>query len=257
MSVALASVLSDLSDAVSFIFREGPSVGGDTTIGGAKNWHLLGNHLRVTLEALLLSIALAVPLALWLGHRGRGEIAASTVGNVGRAIPSFAVVVFFSAYLGIGITNLVFALVLLAVPPIFTNTYVAVRQVDPDAVDAARGIGMTGAEIVRRIELPLSLPLIFGGIRTSAVNVVATASLGDFVGVQTLGDPILNAQNYGDAGRLGGALIVAALAIGFEVGFAAVQRAVTPAGLRAAAPRGRRRLFFSPATTPQRGPTTP
>ena len=171
MSLVLASILSDLSDAVDFIFHKRASVGGDTTIGGAENLHLLANHLRVTLEALAISVALAVPLALWLGHRGRGELAASTIGNVGRAVPSFAVVVFFSAYLGIGVTNLVFALVLLAVPPIFTNTYVAVRQVDPDAVDAARGIGMTDAVIVRRVELPLSLPLIFGGIRTSAVNV--------------------------------------------------------------------------------------
>ena len=136
------------------------------------------------------------------------------------------------------------ALVLLAIPPILTNAYVGVREVDADVVDAARGMGMTGAEIVRRVELPLALPLVFGGIRTSAVNVIATATLGPEGGVVTLGDPIINPTAYGGSGRLGAAMLVAILAVAAEVGLGAVQRAVTPqghpnaaAGTRGAAPR--------------------
>ncbi len=228
----LASWLSDLGDAVSFIFNGRESVAGGVQVGGSQLWPLLGKHLQVTGEAMAIACLIAIPIALWLGHLGRGELAASTISNAGRAVPSFAVLVFFSAYLGFNVTNLVFAMVLLAVPPIFTNTYVGVRQVDRDAVDAARGMGLTGAEVARRVELPLSLPLIFGGIRTSAVNVLATATLGPFVGVVTLGDPIINTNVYGQAGQLGGAILVAALALASEVLFSGLQRVVTPRGLK-------------------------
>lgn len=227
----IASVAHDFSDALRFIFHERESVGGGVRVGGAQLLPLLGKHLQVTAEALAAGCAIAIPIALWLGHIGRGELAAASASNAGRAVPSFAVLVFFSAYLGLGVTNLVFAMVLLAIPPIFTNTYVGVRQVDPDVVDAARGIGLSGPQIARRIELPLALPLVFGGIRTSVVNVVATATLGPFVGVVTLGDPIINANVYGESGRLGGAIAVAALALSSEILFATLQRAVTPRGV--------------------------
>jgi osmoprotectant transport system permease protein len=125
-----------------------------------------------------------------------------------------------------------FALTLLAIPPILTNAYVGVSQVDADTVDAARGVGMTGAQIVRKVELPLALPLIFGGIRTSAVNVVATATIAPLAGVVTLGNPIINAQVYGDAGRLGAAIVVAVLAVAADGAFGLLQRAVTPRALR-------------------------
>jgi glycine betaine/choline ABC-type transport system substrate-binding protein len=123
-------------------------------------------------------------------------------------------------------------MVLLAIPPIFTNTYVGIRQVDPDVVDAARGMGLSERQLALKVELPLALPLIFGGIRTSVVNVLATATLGPYVGVDTLGVPIINANVHGDAGRLGTALLIALLAIAAEVTFAALQRAVTPRGLK-------------------------
>lgn len=232
MITALASLTGDFRDAINFVLHQRQSVGGDVHIGGSLLWPLLRTHMRVTFEAIAFSAAIAVPIALWLGHLGRGELAASAVANVGRAVPSFAIVVFFSAYLGFGVTNLVFALVLLGIPPIFTNTFVGVRQVDRDAVDAARGMGMSGMQIVRNVELPLALPLLFGGLRTSAVNIVATATLGPLVGVITLGDPIINANVYGDAGRLGTAIVVALLAVSLEVAFAQAQRAVTPRGLR-------------------------
>ncbi|MCW2967766.1 MAG: transporter permease subunit [Solirubrobacteraceae bacterium] len=221
-----------IGDAIKFIFHARQSIGGGDKIGGSTLLPLLYKHLQVTSESLAIACALAIPAALWLGHTGRGRVLASSVANAGRAIPSFALVVFMSAYLGLTTGNLVFAMVVLAIPPIFTNTYVGIRQVDPEIVDAARGMGMTGAQIVRRAELPLALPLVFGGIRTSAINVVATATLGPLVGVLTLGDPILNANVYGDSGRLGGAILVAALALAFEALFAGLQRAVTPAGLK-------------------------
>jgi glycine betaine/choline ABC-type transport system substrate-binding protein/ABC-type proline/glycine betaine transport system permease subunit len=219
-------------DALNYLLHSRESVGGGVQIGGSHLWPLLWTHLRVTFEAIVVSIALTLPFALWLGHKGKGQLAASTAANVGRAVPSFAVLVFASTYLGLNSGNLVFAMVLLAIPPIFTNTYVGVRQVDRDVVDAARGMGLSERQLALRVELPLALPLVFGGIRTSVVNVLATATLGPYVGVDTLGVPIINANVHGDAGRLGTALLVALLAIAAELLFAALQRAVTPRGLK-------------------------
>ena len=117
------------------------------------------------------------------------------------------------AYLGVGFTNVTVALALLAIPPILTNTYVGVRQADADSVDSARGMGMNGFQIVTRVELPLALPLVFAGIRTSMVNVLATATIAPLAGVVTLGDPIINVNTYGEAGRLAAAIVVAVLAV--------------------------------------------
>ncbi|MDX6726859.1 MAG: osmoprotectant transport system substrate-binding protein opuBD [Baekduia sp.] len=221
-----------MKDAIDYLLHSRESVGGGIQVGGSHLLPLLWTHLRVTFEAILLAIAIALPIAVWLGHKGRGQLLASTAANVGRAVPSFAVLVFASTYLGLNVTNLVFAMVLLAIPPIFTNTYVGVRQVDRDVVDAARGMGLSERRLALRVELPLALPLVFGGIRTSVVNVLATATLGPYVGVATLGVPIVNANVHGDAGRLGTALLIAALAIAAEVLFAGIQRAVTPRGLK-------------------------
>jgi glycine betaine/choline ABC-type transport system substrate-binding protein/ABC-type proline/glycine betaine transport system permease subunit len=219
-------------DAIDYLLHSRESVGGGVQVGGSHLWPLLWTHLRVTIEAMIVSIALTLPIAMWLGHKGKGQLAASTAANVGRAVPSFAVLVFASTYLGLNAGNLVFAMVLLAIPPIFTNTYVGIRQVDRDIVDAARGMGLTERQLATRVELPLALPLIFGGIRTSVVNVLATATLGPYVGVNTLGVPIINANVHGDAGRLGTAILIALLAIGAELLFSALQRAVTPRGLK-------------------------
>jgi glycine betaine/choline ABC-type transport system substrate-binding protein/ABC-type proline/glycine betaine transport system permease subunit len=221
-----------VKDAINYLLHQRESVGGGVEIGGSHLLPLLWTHLRVTFEAILVSIVLTLPIGLWLGHKGKGQLAASTAANVGRAVPSFAVLVFASTYLGLNSGNLVFAMVLLAIPPIFTNTYVGVRQVDRDVVDAARGMGLSERQLALRVELPLALPLVFGGIRTSVVNVLATATLGPYVGVDTLGVPIINANVHGDAGRLGTALLVALLAIAAELLFAALQRAVTPRGLK-------------------------
>ena len=241
-SLVLASVLGEFSDGLDFLLHERESVAGGVQVGGATMWPLLGRHLEVVALAMLFAVLVAVPLGLYLGHSRRGDFAASSISNVGRSVPAIALVLFFSSYLGLSLINLVFAMTLLAIPPIFTNTYVGVRQVDDDVVDAARGMGLSGLQIVRKVQLPLALPLVFGGVRTSVVNVIATATLGPFAGVLTLGDPIINASVYGEAGRVGTAMLVAALAVVAEILFAALQRAVTPAALRPPRRRLRERL---------------
>jgi osmoprotectant transport system permease protein len=232
MSTTLA-VLGDFGDAIDFIFNERPSPAGGTEVGGlAEIWELMWPHLRLSLVSMAIACTLSIPLGLWLGHIRKGGFLAINASNVGRAVPTLALIAFFVAFLGIGFWNLTLALVLLAIPPILTNAYTGVTQVDPDTVDSARGMGMTGAQIVRRVELPLALPLIFGGIRISAVNVVATATIAPLAGVVTLGDPIINVNTYGDEGRLAAAIVVALLAVVTEVSLAALQRGVTPRGLK-------------------------
>jgi osmoprotectant transport system permease protein len=232
MSTTLA-VLGDFGDAIDFIFNERESPAGGAQVGGlAEMWELMWPHLRLSLVSMAIACALSIPLGLWLGHIRKGGFLAINASNVGRAVPTLALIAFFVAFLGVGETNLTLALVLLAIPPILTNAYTGVTQVDPDTVDSARGMGMTGAQVVRRVELPLALPLIFGGIRISAVNVVATATIAPLAGVVTLGDPIINVNTYGDEGRLAAAIVVALLAVVTEVSLAALQRGVTPRGLK-------------------------
>ena len=231
MSPTLA-FLGEFREAIEFIFNSQESRAGGAQIGGAENLPLLREHLKVTGAAMGIACAVSVPLGLWLGHIGKGGFLAINVSNVGRAVPSLALIAFFVAYLGLGFLNLMVALVLLAIPPILTNAYVGVRQVDPDTVDAARGMGLSGTQVVRSVELPLALPLIFGGIKTSTVNVIATATIAPLVGVLTLGDPIISGTVYGREGQIGASIIVAALAVAAELGLSAVQRSVTPKGVK-------------------------
>lgn len=241
MTTPLA-LLGDFGGAVEFIFNERESVSGDVQIGGLSELaDLAQTHMVVSIAAIAIAAALAIPLALWLGHIGRGDFLATAVSNVGRAVPSLALLAFFFSFIGLGYENVITVLVLLAIPPLITNTYVGVRQVDRDTVDAARGQGMSELDIVRRIELPLALPSIFGGLRTAAVNVVATATIAPLANVQTLGEPILTPQTYGFQGQLGAAIVVAVITVAVDFLFARLQRAVTPAGLKLAEPaRGRR-----------------
>ena len=255
MTVVLADVVSTFGNAVDFIVTPRTGRGGGEVGGLSENGRLIWEHLKLCLAAMALACAVALPIGLWLGHTKRGAFLAVSVSNVGRAVPAIALLFLFFAFLGAGFANVALALTLLAIPPILTNAYVGVREVDPDAVDAARGMGMTGLQVLRRVELPLALPLLFGGIRTSAVNVVATATIAPLAGVVTLGDPIINPSIYGQEGRLGGAILVALLAVLTEVLLAAVQRAVTPKGMRRSAPRAPRgRLIASPR---RRVTTTP
>jgi osmoprotectant transport system permease protein len=230
---ATAAFLGEFGDAIDFIVHQRPSPAGGAEIGGAKNLTLLAEHLQLTAAAMALALAVALPLGLWLGHTGRGAFLAISSSNVGRAVPSLALIAFFVAFFTTApeFVNVMVALALLAVPPILTNTWVGVRQTSRDAVDAARGMGLSEAQIMRRIELPLALPLIFGGIRTSTVNVIATATIAPLVGVVTLGDPIIAGTVYGRPGQIGASILVAALAVAAEVGLSFVQRAVTPTGV--------------------------
>ena len=238
------AVIEEFREAIAFIFVQRESVSGGVQVGGLEQFGAFtANHLVLSLVALLIAAAVSVPLGLYLGHRGKGEFLAISASNIGRAVPSLALLAFFVAYLGIGFTNVAAVLVLLAIPPILTNTYVAVRQVDREIVDAARGQGMTERQITSGVELPLALPLFFGGLRISAVNVVATATIAPFANVQTLGEPIINAQIFGDAGRLAAAIVVALITLATDAGFGALQSALTPKGLKVAASQtGRRRL---------------
>jgi osmoprotectant transport system permease protein len=213
--------VKDFADAFTFM-------GDHMSLMLDKTW----SHIGISAAAIGVSLVLAIPLGAWLGHLHKGSFLAINLSNVGRALPSLAVIAILIGLLGLGFTNVLVALVVLAVPPMLTNAYVAVDQVDRDAVEAARGMGMTPAELFWRVEVPLSLPLMFAGIRTAVVYVIATATLAAIAGGGGLGDIIVNQASYGIAGVLAGAIWVAALALAADVGFGALQRAITPRGLR-------------------------
>ena len=193
-------------------------------------------HLELSVIAIVIALLIGLPVGIVLGHLHRGSFLAINFGNVGRALPSLAVIAFGLAIFGIGMWNVVFALVVLAVPPIVTNAFVAVDGVDPDAVEAARGMGMSPRQVLWRIELPLALPLLFAGVRTASLYVIATATLAGVVGGGGLGDIIVNQASYRFAGVIGAALCVSALAFTVDALLAAVQRAMTPPGLRGRIP---------------------
>lgn len=196
-------------------------------------WEKTVEHLVLSGASIGVAIVLAVPLGVWLGHLHRGSFVAINVSNVGRALPSLAVISIGLGILGVGFENVLVALVILAAPVMFTNAFVAVDQVGQDAVQAARAMGMTPLQVLLRVEMPLAMPLIFAGIRTAAVYVVATATLAALAGGGGMGDIIVNQPTYGTAGVVAGSLAIAVLAFATEGLFAALQRAATPRGLRA------------------------
>ena len=212
-------------DAFEFVIDNAGFVG-DKTI----------EHLVLSGAAIGVSLVLAIPLGVWLGHLHRGAFLAVNIGNLGRALPSLAVIAFGLPLFGISFTNVLVALVVLAVPPMLTNAYTAVDGVDTDAVEAARGMGMSALQVLLRVELPLALPLVFAGIRTSSVYVVATATIAAIAGGGGLGDIIVNQASYRVEGVIGAAMCVSALALAVDIGLAGVQRLLTPRGLQRAAP---------------------
>lgn len=194
--------------------------------------HKTWEHLLLSGAAIGVALAVAVPLGLWLGHVHRGSFVAINAANIGRALPSLAVIAIGLGFLGFGFKNVLVALVILAVPPILTNAYVAVDEVDPEAVEAARGMGMTPLQILRRVELPLALPLLFAGIRTASVFVVSSATIAAIAGGGGLGDIIFNQASYRLAGLVAASIVVIALAFGADAMFGGIQRALTPRALR-------------------------
>jgi osmoprotectant transport system permease protein len=195
-------------------------------------WQKTVEHLQISGEAMGVALLIAIPLGVWLGHIHRGAFITINLANIGRALPSLAVIAIGLGVFGIGTTNVVFALVVLAFPLMLTNAYIAVDGIDPDAIEAARGMGMRPLQILLRIELPLALPLIFAGIKTAAVYVVATATLGGIVGGGGLGDIIVNQASYFLRGVIAASIAVAVLSLAANFAFAMLQRAVTPRGLR-------------------------
>jgi osmoprotectant transport system permease protein len=195
-------------------------------------WDKTVEHIWLSLASLGVAMVIAIPLGVWLGHLHRGSFVAINVSNVGRALPSLAVISIGLGLLGVGFTNVMLALVILAAPVMLTNAYVAVDQVDRDAVSAARAMGMQPLQVLVRVELPLALPLMFAGIRTAAVYVVATAPLAALAGGGGLGDIIVNQPTYGPEGVVAGSIAIAALAFATEGVFALLQYVATPRGLR-------------------------
>ncbi|MGH2970163.1 MAG: ABC transporter permease [Solirubrobacteraceae bacterium] len=237
------AALGPFGDAIEFIFERRESQAGTVEVGGlGEMWDLTYTHLELSLVATLIATAIAMPLGVWLGHIGRYQFLAISTSNIGRAVPALGLVVFFIAFLGVGFLNVCLALVLLAIPPIITNTYVGMRGVDRETVDAAKGNGLTGFQVARHVELPLALPTIMSGIRISLVSVIATATIAPLANVDTLGRPIVSPNVYGTAGQLAACLVVALVTFAADGLFAALQRAITPRGLKIhelGRPRGR------------------
>ncbi|MEO5771311.1 MAG: ABC transporter permease [Burkholderiaceae bacterium] len=195
----------------------------------------LGVHVSLSLLALLLASLVALPLAVWLNRRGGlAVLVGINVANIGRTLPSLAVLALAMPVLGTGFTPSLFALTLLALPPILINAYTGLHGVEADVTDAARGMGLTTFQVLRQVEMPIALPVIFAGLRTAAVQVVSGAVLAAFIGGGGLGD-------YITAGiammslhlLLVGAIPVTLLSIGADALFGLLQRRVTPKGLRA------------------------
>lgn len=198
--------------------------------------YLTYEHLWISFLAVALAALVALPVALWLGHVGRGGGFTVVVSNVSRTVPVLALLTVFAAS-GVGFGNkpTILALAVFAVPPLLTNAYVGIREVDRDVVEAARGMGLSGLSVLLRVELPLAVPLLVAGLRTAAVQVVATATLAALVGGGGLGT-IIN-DGFGQQDRpqiMAGGLLVAAVALLVEGLLALLQRRVTPAHLRPA-----------------------
>lgn len=196
-------------------------------------------HLWISAAALIAGTAIALPAGLFIGHTGRWATSVVAVANVGRAVPSLgfiglAFLALLPFGLGVGPLPAVVALTALGIPPIVVNAYAGLRDVDRDLLEAARGMGMREGEVLRRVEVPIALPVILAGVRTSAVQIVATATLATVIGGGALGELILIGINIRDQAQIvGAALLVTALSIGTEVGFGIVERSATSPGLRA------------------------
>jgi osmoprotectant transport system permease protein len=201
---------------------------------------LLLTHVELSVLALIIAILIAVPVALAIRNTPAGAAVAINVGNIGRAVPSLALLALALPFFGFGFTSALLALAALAIPPILINASTGLREVNPGVIDAARGMGLSGSQVLSRIQLPIAAPVVFAGIRTSAVQVVASATLATFIGGGGLGDLIVEGFQRGDTAiLLAGALSVAVLSIITEVGFAGIERALTPKGLKIAQKRRR------------------
>jgi len=196
---------------------------------------LLQTHIVLSVVSLLIAIAIAIPVSLAVRNTPLGSAIAINIGNVGRAVPSIAILALALPVLGFGFAPSLLALTLLAIPPILINAATGLKEVSREVVDAARGMGLSEAQILGRIQLPIAMPVIFAGIRTSAVQVVAAATLATFIGGGGLGELIVEGLQRSDTPvLLAGSFTIALLAIATELIFGGLERAFTPKGLRLA-----------------------
>jgi osmoprotectant transport system permease protein len=209
-------------------------------LGRPEFTELLRTHVLLSAVALLIAFALAFPVALAVRNTPLGAALAINVGNIGRAVPSLAILALALPFLGYGFDAALVALTALAIPPILINSSIGLREVNPEIIDAARGMGLSGRQILARIQVPIAAPVIFAGIRTSAVQVVASATLATFIGGGGLGDLIVEGTQLNDTTvLLAGSFAVAVLAITTEIGFETLERRLTPKGLKIVQKRGR------------------
>lgn len=212
----------------------------------------VGQHVGLSFMSIIIAVAIALPVGLVLGHARRAEGLVIGFANLGRALPSLAILLIFLPVVGIGDPLVVVAMVVLAIPPILVNAAVAIREVDRDLVEAARGMGMSGIQVLRRVEIPVGLPLIFTGIRVASVQIVATLTLGALVAGGGLGRFIVDGLALRDNGRLvAGALLVALLAVATERVFSLLERRATLPG------SGRRALSPADLAPPSAQPMVP
>ncbi len=221
-------MIFDAANAHTFVdaFR---FIGDHPGLLATKAWE----QIELSGAAIGLALVVALPLGIVLGHFHRGSGIAIGASIVGRSLPSIFLIAVFLTILGLGFVNNMVALAVLGTGPVLTNTYLAVEGVDPDAVEAARGLGLSGRQILSRIELPLALPLLFIGIRIAAVTVIATAPIASYAGGNGLGDVIANQASYRLSGVLGASICVMALSAGVWTALLAFQKALTPRGIRA------------------------
>jgi osmoprotectant transport system permease protein len=211
-------------------FRPGTFVDAFRFIGdhGSLLLSKTGEHLELSFAALGIGLLVALPLGLWLGHRHRGFFFAASVSNVGRALPSLVLIAFGITIFGVGFWNNTAALVVLAIPPILTNAYFAIDGVDPDVVEAARGMGLSERQVLLQVELPLGLPLVIAGVRIATIFVLATATIAAVAGGGGLGEIIVNQASYGLAGVVGASLCVSALTLLAALLLGLLRRALSP-----------------------------
>ena len=190
-------------------------------------------HIQLSAESVAIGALIALPIGIALGHYGKLGNLAINISNVGRALPSFGILVIAFQIFGLGDLPIILSLTALAIPPMVTNSYVGLREVDPDVKDAARGMGYRELAQLVRVELPLAVPLVMAGIRTSAVQVVATAALAALIAGGGLGRYIIDGLAQFDYTKVfAGAILVALLAVATEVTLAGVERLLTPRGIR-------------------------
>jgi osmoprotectant transport system permease protein len=200
-------------------------------------FHIL-KHLEYTGLAILIAAVIAIPIGIYIGHTGRGSFLVVGIANSFRALPELGLLVLLVSIMGIllAVQAVTIALVALGIPPMLAGTYAGIRNVDRDVVDAARGMGMRERDVVLRVELPIALPLILGGLRAATLQVIATATIAAFVSLDGLGKFVIDGRAFGGADgyaeMAGGAVLIAGLAIAVELVLAGVQRAVVSPGLR-------------------------